>query len=448
MSLMMSMMTASSTPPPAVESDPYYVNYVSLLPFNGADGSTSFQDYGGTVWAAGGTVQIDTAVSKFNGASCLFNGAGDYLAAAHSNIFNVTTGNFTAECWVRRSAVTGVRVILSKRPTTAGTSTGYSLFTDNGVLRFIGWDASFAIAINLTCTTVLSQTAFQHVAVSKEGTTWRLFVDGVLEASGVESAVLGTNTSSIYIGRDPTVTTRDWGGWIDCLRIAPEAVYTDTFTPPSSELPFGRTVSLLKFGGVHGSTVFTDEKGISWSVFGNARIDTSLGYNTGRFDGAGAYISAASNEAFGFGSGEYTVEALIVVQDVNSYQLLLDTRTNVLEGVGLYAYGSNAGAGADYRKMLYVNNAAILARSASNVPNTLVHLMYVRTGTTAKMFIGGIEQASVTDARTLAQASTAFIGANYTAAQFLSAYIKAMRITKGVARETSDFIPPTDFPSN
>ncbi len=52
--------------------------------------------------------------------------------------------------------------------------------------------------------------------------------------------------------------------------------------------------SRLNFPGADGSTTITDETGIPWAAVGNAQIDTSLGYNTCLFDGAGDYIKTTA----------------------------------------------------------------------------------------------------------------------------------------------------------
>lgn len=52
--------------------------------------------------------------------------------------------------------------------------------------------------------------------------------------------------------------------------------------------------SLLNMPGADGSTSVTDETGIPWIVAGNTQIDTSLGYNSLLFDGAGDYIRTTS----------------------------------------------------------------------------------------------------------------------------------------------------------
>lgn len=212
---------------------------------------------------------------------------------------------------------------------------------------------------------------------------------------------------------------------------------------------YSSVTSLLLFGGADGSTTFTDEKGITWTANGNAQIDTSLGYNVGLFDGAGDYLSAASSAAFGFGDADYTVDALVVVDNVDAYQALFDNRGGG-EGIGLYAFGQNVGAGEDYAKMLLANNSAIIARASSNTPvDTLVHVALARSSGVVKGFLAGVEKFSVTDSRTLASSTPAVIGANYLgSAGFFSGKIKAHRVTNGVCRWTSGFTPPTSFPNS
>ena len=51
----------------------------SLLHFNGSDGSTTITDESGKTWTAYDNAQIDTAQSKFGGASMLLDGVGDYI---------------------------------------------------------------------------------------------------------------------------------------------------------------------------------------------------------------------------------------------------------------------------------------------------------------------------------------------------------------------------------
>lgn len=80
-------------------TDPHYSNVVSLLRFNGADGSTSFSDDKGNAVVAGGSAKISTARAKFGTSSGYFNGLTDYLqvmVGANENL----GGRWTMDAWV------------------------------------------------------------------------------------------------------------------------------------------------------------------------------------------------------------------------------------------------------------------------------------------------------------------------------------------------------------
>src|SRR3990167_5787652 len=79
-----------------------------LLHMDGADASTTFTDEVGHVFTPAGNAQIDTAQSKFGGASGLFDGTGDYITTPNSADFDPGTGSFTAEMWIRPAALTGI----------------------------------------------------------------------------------------------------------------------------------------------------------------------------------------------------------------------------------------------------------------------------------------------------------------------------------------------------
>src|SRR5512140_3292044 len=78
---------------------------VSLLHMNGSDGSTVFWDESARLWTAAGNARIDTAQSKFGGASALFAGTGGYINTADSADWDTGPGDFTVDLWVRWNVV-------------------------------------------------------------------------------------------------------------------------------------------------------------------------------------------------------------------------------------------------------------------------------------------------------------------------------------------------------
>lgn len=212
--------------------DPYFSNVGSLLHFDGADASTTFTDVKGLAWSANGNAQIDTAQSKWGGASGLFDGTGDFLGGFSTSTLNVGTGDFTIEAWIRLNS-TGRNAILSKYVTAAG---GY-LF-DLGAsteLRLIIGTGTFQTA---TGATSLSTGVWYHVAATKSGTTLRVFLNGTQDGSVTAAGTPADAARSPTIGRDPNDATRDFDGWIDDLRVTiGVARYTANFTPPAAAFP-------------------------------------------------------------------------------------------------------------------------------------------------------------------------------------------------------------------
>lgn len=205
---------------------------------------------------------------------------------------------------------------------------------------------------------------------------------------------------------------------------------------------------LLHMDGADASTTFTDNSPSpkTATVFGNAQIDTAqfkFGASSALFDGAGDYLQYATNTAFGFGSGNYTVEGW-VRQDTTTAiaRTLFDNRSASDAGIGIYC---NNNAVNEERRLIMGNNSAIIGGGGSTqfTSNTWQHWAVARNGTTVKGFIGGTEVWSITDSRTLASTNAVFIGANYLGTQPHNGHLDDVRITKGIARYTASFSAPT-----
>src|SRR3990167_5305793 len=85
---------------------------VLMLHMDGTDGATTFTDSSDNAktMTAVGNAQIDTAQSKFGGASGLFDGTGDWLTTPDSTDWDLGTGDFTIDFWIRFSSVANARV--------------------------------------------------------------------------------------------------------------------------------------------------------------------------------------------------------------------------------------------------------------------------------------------------------------------------------------------------
>ena len=180
-----------------------------------------------------GNAQIDTTTKKFGTGSLKFDGTGDWLLIADSPNLNMGTGDFTIEAWVNRtSAISGAfnsDTVVGKGSNNIiiGISTSTNVFNV----------ANYGVGSLLTGTTAVSNGTWYHVAVTRSGTTMRLFVNGTQEASTTSSANF-SSTSVMGIGVDPSFNTQRLNGYIDDLRITKGfARYTANFTAPTAAFP-------------------------------------------------------------------------------------------------------------------------------------------------------------------------------------------------------------------
>ena len=219
--------------PSTPATDPNFANVSLLLHADGTNGSTSFTDFSSnahtiTVY---GDAQVTTTSPKFGTGALLLDGTGDCLSAPSHTSLTFGTGDLTIEAWVRFDTISATQYIFSQRDTSGislnlfwdGTGARLNIFYPSGNTTT---EPSYLIAAD----------TYYHLAVTRSGTTFKMWVNGVERASStrIEDALSGT---SIIGARDSSGTT-PLDGRIDDLRITKGvARYTATFTPPTAAFP-------------------------------------------------------------------------------------------------------------------------------------------------------------------------------------------------------------------
>jgi len=232
---------------------------ICLLHMNGANASTVFADDSAIRASIGLTAinnaQVDTAQSKFGGASLLLDGSGDALIA------NPTTGmvwgtgsDFTYECFVRFNS-TAATYIFDQR-TAFGTAAVALLYDTTALDYYQGGTRR----INYVWTPTLN--TWYHVALVRNSGTTTLYVDGVARGSFADTLNYVQGNSNLYIGGwwNNSVTATGFNGWIDEVRVSSIARYTSGFTPTTSEFTNdSNTILLVHCNGTDATTTFTDD---------------------------------------------------------------------------------------------------------------------------------------------------------------------------------------------
>ena len=208
-------------------------------------------------------------------------------------------------------------------------------------------------------------------------------------------------------------------------------------------------VSLLLHGdGTNGSTTIVDSSSSSKTVtaVGDAQISTAqskFGGSSIYFDGSGDGLTCAASPSFDFGTGDFTVEFWL-------YQIATGINVTVIDNN--YATAPNftlQSASSSLNFSLYLNGlSTVITESSSHSLNTWHHYAIVRNGTSApnvRIFRDGTSVATGTYTGNVGNGSAIYrIADTFTGAgRDFPGYIDDFRITKGVARYTANFTPPT-----
>ena len=214
---------------------------------------------------------------------------------------------------------------------------------------------------------------------------------------------------------------------------------------PSYKDPDYSNVSLLLHGnGTNGSTTITDNSPTPKTVtaVGNAQISTAqskFGGASIAFDGNGDYLSTPASSVFSYGTGDFTIEMWLYRIGTGQQHLYEGRNGTTTNTILLYLNPSNT--------LTYYANGSIRI-SSGGVPaaNNWSHVAVCRSATTTKLFLDGTQVGlSYTDTINYASPTSILIlGTNDVGSgSYLNGYIDDLRITKGVARYTANFIPPT-----
>ena len=212
------------------------------------------------------------------------------------------------------------------------------------------------------------------------------------------------------------------------------------------------TKLLIHGGGADGTQVFTDSSpsGHTISYFGAAQWDdtqSKFASTSIKFDGSGDYLSVENHADLDFGTADFTIDFWA---NVNSDSVQDDTFFSTLPS-GASPPGlcmSIRGTGFPKKLGIYVNGGHIPSAYTSAVINhsTWHHIALVRVGGTFNFYVDGVNVGSdaTNGSLNLDTDQPLVLGRFYTDVDnyYLHGYIEEFRISKGIARWTSDFTPP------
>jgi hypothetical protein len=434
-----------------------YFNLVTLLlnttATNGAQNNTFLDSSTNnfSITRNGNTTQGTFTPFSQTGWGNYFNGSADYLVTNSSTALNLGANDFTAECWFYTTSTASTQTIISGVNATLGTGSWILQINNTGQLRFYcNYNGGTALDYNVGTGTVSTNT-WNHFAATRSGANLRIFLNGTqVGTTNTSLAALSIdNASGNYTIGQVTEIRSGWyfNGYISNLRVViGTALYTSNFTPSTTPLTAVTNTKLLTCQ----SNRFLDNStnALTFTVGGTpsvqafspfaptAAYDTAVVGGSGYFDGNGDYLTVPDTTSLEPATGDFCFETWVYHTRASNGSSF-DTYTFQTSG-GLFVYRTLS-------NKIQVDSDGVVAilTSASNVPfNSWAHIAVTRSGTTLRIFINGVVDASVTNSTNIAGSGNISYGGR-SVGSILEGYLSSTRFVKGSAVYTATFTPPT-----
>ena len=393
--------------------------------------------------------------------SVQFDGSGDYLSVADNTDLDLGSSNFTIEGFVYVSAESGFQQTFVAKGTGADNQASYHIAlttSENWVYYLSSNGSTWSIASAITIGAA-KLNSWQHIALVRSGNTITPYLDGIAGTPTTTSATIFDSNKILSIGADDPGNQLLFGHISNVRVVKGQALYTTNFTPPTRELEVIPNTVLL---ACQSTTKADEEKtGKTITVNGNAvaneltpglltNVVKSGGSSaiTGSvvFDGTGDYLSLTDTTDFDLGSGNFTIEGFVHINGTSGSQQTFVAKGTGADNQASYHIALNASGNWVYYLSSNGSTWDIVSSGlvGAYTKDTWQHIALVRNGNTFTPYLNGIAGTPTSSSSTLFDSNKIFsIGADDPGNQLLIGFISNLRIVKGTALYTQDFIPPT-----
>lgn len=202
-------------------------------------------------------------------------------------------------------------------------------------------------------------------------------------------------------------------------------------------------ILLLHMDGTDNGTTFTDSTGRHIiTAQGHTCTKTAVkkfGYSSAYFDGNGDYLSIPISRDFDLGTNDFTIDFWWRTTDASAYSAFFQDLTGYTYWIQAFYHHLDrrielAIMGTDHRFDFNPSS------------DTWYHIAFVRSGTQVRVYANGVAlgvSVGGTNSSDIVCTGNVSIGSAY-GTTFCLGYIDEFRISKGIARWTSNFTPPVE----
>jgi hypothetical protein len=410
---------------------------------NGDSRPTTVNPFGFTNTAS------EYSTTTFGGSGYL-DGTGDYLSIPANAAFTFGTNDHTIEFYYYLPSTSLVGAYAtqwkySSSSTQQATNDYYfQIGTAGGsnIGLLLGGGGSWGVLIQPSVSINTFVGVWTHIAWTRSGNTFRLFFNGVQVGTGTYAGSISAQSNPMFLGQEGAGSYA--GGYYSNFRVNNgTALYKANFAPPIAPVTaVANTSVLLNFtnAGIIDNAMMNNLETV-----GDAKISTvqsKYGTSSMYFDGTGDYLVTKFDSIFDMWRGDLTIECWAYFNSLSNAPHLW-----------------NIGESNAVREVLYVASSVLRFYSVQNSggdaivssttlsTNTWYHIALTKSSTTFTLWLNGVSQGtSTTTLYGYALPQSLALGFNNfgsSAGDYLNGYIDDFRVTRGYARYTSTFTPPT-----
>lgn len=214
-------------------------------------------------------------------------------------------------------------------------------------------------------------------------------------------------------------------------------------------VPDNYTKSLLHLDGANTSTDIVDESGKTWTAVATAQLDTAqkkFGTASLLLDGNSDWIYSDDHQDWYFWDGDFTIDFQVRAPAWGAGNFCLTSQFTDTSNAWRVAY---FGTGGIYFQQYVTGGSQDITLSQGDntgwTVDTWHHLAIVRYGNEWDIYLDGTSVANTTSSVTMQN----FTGRLYAGVQgagtpyAFPGWLDEFRVSKGIARWTTNFIPPT-----
>jgi len=197
-----------------------------------------------------GKAQINTTQSNFARSSISFASSGDGLNISDSDLFNMSSGDFTVEMWARANSLGSEQFLVGQNNYSSYYAPFRFQFDSSSRLVALISTSGSSWGLRLEAGSPLSNNTWYYVVLVRNGTSFKIYVNGSQYDSGNLSGALYNSSDIMRIGWAAiSVNNFTFNGYIQDLRITRgyaryatgtgnTMVFSGTSIPALPTLPF------------------------------------------------------------------------------------------------------------------------------------------------------------------------------------------------------------------